>query len=149
MRAMSDSGIPESPLSPGQLPPIPDGCGILPVAENRIVRGPHPELPGAGVAGSGPISRPPEGAPAGETAEGESDPRALPVLNDALEQRYRLVLVMRDMEQLDTEEAANALGISQATVKMRLHRARAFVRKQLAEYIGAHDGEKGGNYGHS
>ena len=67
----------------------------------------------------------------------------------SLPERYRLVLVMRDMEQLDTEEAAGALGITPATVKMRLHRARAFVRKQLADYMGARDGEKGGNHGHS
>lgn len=67
----------------------------------------------------------------------------------SLPERYRLVLVMRDMEQLDTEEAASALGITPATIKMRLHRARAFVRKQLAEYIGSHDGGKGGNHGNS
>jgi len=64
-----------------------------------------------------------------------------------LPERYRLVLVMRDMEQLDTEEAASALGITLATVKMRLHRARAFVRKQLGDYIGTRYGHKGGNHG--
>ncbi len=38
---MSDS-TPKLPH--GELPPIPEGCGILPVAENRIAPGPHPEL---------------------------------------------------------------------------------------------------------
>jgi FtsH-binding integral membrane protein len=37
-------GMTDSTLPPGELPPIPDGCGILPVAENRIARGPHPVL---------------------------------------------------------------------------------------------------------
>jgi FtsH-binding integral membrane protein len=44
--AMSDSSPSDSRLPPGILPPIPDGCGILPVAENYIHRGPHPELLG-------------------------------------------------------------------------------------------------------
>ena len=39
MDRMSDPSLPH-----GELPPIPDGCGILPIAENRIARGPHPEL---------------------------------------------------------------------------------------------------------
>jgi RNA polymerase sigma-70 factor, ECF subfamily len=64
-----------------------------------------------------------------------------------LPEPYRLVLVLRDMEELDTEEAANALGVSPATVKMRLHRARAFVRKQLGDYIGSRHERKGGNHG--
>jgi RNA polymerase sigma-70 factor, ECF subfamily len=53
----------------------------------------------------------------------------------SLPQGYRLVLVLRDMEQLSTEEAANVLGISEGTVKMRLHRARASVRNSLDHYL--------------
>lgn len=44
---------------------------------------------------------------------------------------YRSVLVLRDMEGLDTEEAAQALGLSKDVVKMRLHRARAKLRNEL------------------
>jgi RNA polymerase sigma-70 factor (ECF subfamily) len=54
-----------------------------------------------------------------------------------LPDHYRLVLVLRDMEQLDTAEAAKVLGITPATVKMRLHRARAYVRNQLGNYFGS------------
>jgi RNA polymerase sigma-70 factor (ECF subfamily) len=41
---------------------------------------------------------------------------------------------MRDVEGLSTEEAAEALGISIPNAKMRLHRARLVLRKQLAAY---------------
>ena len=49
----------------------------------------------------------------------------------ALPKHYRLVLILRDMEELNTREVAEVLGISEDTVKMRLHRARVFVRNQL------------------
>ncbi len=45
--------------------------------------------------------------------------------------RYRIVLVMRDMEYLSTEETAEALSLPVTTVKMRLHRARLMVRQRL------------------
>ncbi len=45
---------------------------------------------------------------------------------------YRMVLVMHDMEELSTEEIAKALGIRPGTVRVRLHRARVFVRNELA-----------------
>ena len=53
----------------------------------------------------------------------------------SLPQHYRLVLVLRDMEQMDTEEAARVLGISAATVRMRLHRARVYLRNELGNYF--------------
>jgi RNA polymerase sigma-70 factor (ECF subfamily) len=53
----------------------------------------------------------------------------------ALPKHYRLVLVLRDVEQLDTREVAEVMGISEETTKMRLHRARASVRKALAGYV--------------
>ena len=53
----------------------------------------------------------------------------------SLPKTYRLVLILRDMEQLDTREVAEVLGVSQDTVKMRLHRARVFVRNALAGYV--------------
>lgn len=46
---------------------------------------------------------------------------------------YRIVLVMRDMEQLSTAEVAEALGLGEPAVKMRLHRARLMLRKLLRE----------------
>jgi len=48
-----------------------------------------------------------------------------------LPEHYRSVLVMRDVEGLDTSETSECLGISEESVKVRLHRARALMRKQL------------------
>lgn len=47
---------------------------------------------------------------------------------------YRIVLVLRDMEQFSTDEVAHILRLSPAAVKSRLHRARLYVRQQLAQY---------------
>ncbi|HVC19859.1 MAG TPA: sigma-70 family RNA polymerase sigma factor [Vicinamibacterales bacterium] len=51
----------------------------------------------------------------------------------ALPSRYRVLVFLRDMEGLSTREVARVLGISEANVKTRLHRARLFLRQQLEE----------------
>jgi len=53
--------------------------------------------------------------------------------------QYRLVLVLRDMEGFSTDEAAEILGITPANVKVRLHRARLFLREELKGYF--HDNQ--------
>jgi RNA polymerase sigma-70 factor (ECF subfamily) len=56
------------------------------------------------------------------------------VVRDAIESlpdAYRTVLMLRDIEQLDTESTAAALGISPNAVKTRLHRARQALRTLL------------------
>jgi RNA polymerase sigma-70 factor (ECF subfamily) len=45
---------------------------------------------------------------------------------------YREVFILRDIEELSINEAATALGISISVVKVRLHRARIMLQKQLA-----------------
>jgi len=47
---------------------------------------------------------------------------------DRLPESYRTVLVLRDIEELDTEETAVALGLQVNAVKTRLHRARQALR---------------------
>ena len=41
-----------------------------------------------------------------------------------LPDRYRVVLTLRDIEDLDTEQTARMLNITTTAVKVRLHRAR-------------------------
>lgn len=48
---------------------------------------------------------------------------------------YREVLVLRDLEELNQEETASALGIPVTLVKVRLHRARMMLQKLLAPYL--------------
>lgn len=46
---------------------------------------------------------------------------------------YRLILVLHDMEELSDTDIAEITGLRSGTIRVRLHRARLFVRKQLAE----------------
>ena len=48
---------------------------------------------------------------------------------------YREVLVMRDVEEFSIEETATALAITAGTVKVRLHRARLMMQKELAPQL--------------
>ncbi len=51
-----------------------------------------------------------------------------------LPENYRLVLVLRDIEGFSTGEAAQILNLSEANIKVRLHRARLFLREELKGY---------------
>jgi RNA polymerase sigma-70 factor, ECF subfamily len=48
---------------------------------------------------------------------------------------YRIVFVMRDLEDMPAAEVSKALGISVPAVKSRLFRAREFLRTQLRPYV--------------
>lgn len=50
---------------------------------------------------------------------------------DRLPDKYRTVLLLRDIEELSTEEAAKALGTTPTAVKVRLHRARQALKTLL------------------
>lgn len=54
---------------------------------------------------------------------------------DRLPETHRTVLVLRDIEELTTDEAAQALGISPGAVKVRLHRARQALRTLLDPWM--------------
>jgi RNA polymerase sigma-70 factor (ECF subfamily) len=45
---------------------------------------------------------------------------------------YRLILVLHDMEELSDGDVAEITGLRLGTIRVRLHRARLFVRKELA-----------------
>lgn len=57
---------------------------------------------------------------------------ALPVI-------YREVLVLREVEELSVIETSEALGITVAAVKVRLHRARIMMQKSLAPQLRQHN----------
>jgi RNA polymerase sigma-70 factor (ECF subfamily) len=54
---------------------------------------------------------------------------------EELPEIYRAVILLRDIEELTTDEAAQVLDVSQEVVKTRLHRARLAVRQKLDEYL--------------
>ena len=75
------------------------------------------------------------------SADGRVDPESYAIrseqasrLREAVQKlppQYRIVLVLRDMEGLTDDEVAEITGLRAGTVRVRLHRARLFVRKEL------------------
>jgi RNA polymerase sigma-70 factor (ECF subfamily) len=56
---------------------------------------------------------------------------------DSLPETYRSVFMMREVEEMSTAETAESLDLSEDAVKVRLHRARAMMRKNIYEQTGA------------
>jgi RNA polymerase sigma-70 factor (ECF subfamily) len=52
-----------------------------------------------------------------------------------LPKKYRLVMVLRDIEGFSTDETAQILNLSPSNVKVRLHRARLYLRDKLKGYF--------------
>jgi RNA polymerase sigma-70 factor, ECF subfamily len=53
-----------------------------------------------------------------------------------LNEKYRVVFILRDIEEFSTQETADILGITQETVKVRLLRARLMLRERLTRLFG-------------
>jgi RNA polymerase sigma-70 factor (ECF subfamily) len=77
-----------------------------------------------------PVDTPEDGAAAAEVMS------FLRTSVDRLPVEHRAVFMLREVEQLSVAETAEALGISQALVKVRLHRARARLRDLLSGAAG-------------
>lgn len=76
-------------------------------------------------------------APSPEAEAGRSQARTLlEPLIDALPPAFRVVLILRDVEGLTTEETAAHLDIRPETARTRLHRGRRLLRAALLERLG-------------
>jgi RNA polymerase sigma-70 factor (ECF subfamily) len=67
---------------------------------------------------------------------------------DELDEKYRLVFLLRDVEGLTVEETAEAMNISPANVKVRLLRARLMLRERLTRVLGDPQRQIVGGHGH-
>lgn len=72
---------------------------------------------------------------------------ALDAAIDKLPKKYKMVLVLRDMEGLSAKEVGAIMNLNERAVKSRLHRARLFIRRELsargvAGAADAHDHER-------
>jgi RNA polymerase sigma-70 factor, ECF subfamily len=74
--------------------------------------------------------------PEEELLQGETREVILDTI-DTLPEAQRAVITMRDVEGLDAEEVAGALGITDGNQRVLLHRARSKVRSALERYFGA------------
>jgi len=70
-----------------------------------------------------------------ETLERKELREALRVAVAELPDIYRQVFTLRDLEELNIEETAQALGINPGAVKVRLHRARMMLQKRLVPFL--------------
>lgn len=62
------------------------------------------------------------------------------LLEDAvmeLPEKYRLVYVVREVNEFSTRKTADVLGITEENVKVRLHRARTLIRENLLQHVQA------------
>jgi RNA polymerase sigma-70 factor, ECF subfamily len=63
---------------------------------------------------------------------------ALEIIDTAvsnLPEKYRIVVHLRDIEELSNSEISEILGISEDAVKSRLHRGRLYVRDKISDYF--------------
>ena len=99
----------------------------------------EPSVPGRRFDSAGRWSDPPR-AWADETPEALLASAELRALLDravaGLPENYRLVITLRDIEELEADEVCRILEISEANQRVLLHRARARVRHALEEHLG-------------
>jgi RNA polymerase sigma-70 factor, ECF subfamily len=67
---------------------------------------------------------------------------------EELDEKYRLVFLLRDVEGLSTGETAKSLGISESNVKVRLLRARLMLRERLTRVFGDEASRVAPDHGH-
>ena len=67
-----------------------------------------------------------------EALENKELREALDQAINKLPPKYRMALVLRDMEGMSAKEVGTIMGLNERAVKSRLHRARLFVRRELS-----------------
>ena len=98
---------------------VPDALALAAAASGEGIEGYLPRFPRTGISCS----------PAAVVQDCGDDPERKELRHRALRHRqladtYREVLLLRDIEELSTDEAAEAFGVTPNAVKIRLHRAR-------------------------
>lgn len=73
-------------------------------------------------------------APEAEAMAAETSVRVAEAL-ETLDEEHRLIVVLRDMEDMDYAEIAAVLDLPVGTVKSRLHRARGLLKEQLSDLV--------------
>jgi RNA polymerase sigma-70 factor (ECF subfamily) len=82
----------------------------------------------------------PQGRPEQQALRAEAR-RIMESRIDALPEAFRVVFVMRAVEELSVEETAQVLGIPEATVRTRFFRARSLLRESVASAMDMAVGE--------
>jgi RNA polymerase sigma-70 factor, ECF subfamily len=97
---------------------------------------PDPELgDGQAEALTSEIAARREAGPVKSAMNRETQQRVLEAL-EALDDEYRAVVVLRDLEDMDYEQMATVLAVPMGTVKSRLHRGRCMLKEKLVDLVG-------------
>lgn len=70
-----------------------------------------------------------------ERAQAAESKREISAALDELDEEFRLVVVLREIEEMDYTQIADVLDVPVGTVKSRLHRARLILQEKLADLI--------------
>jgi RNA polymerase sigma-70 factor, ECF subfamily len=89
----------------------------------------------SGDSGNGAIGSPLPAAP-DRALEGAQMEKLVHAAIEELDEDQRVVVVLRDVEDLSIEEICEITGLADGTVKSRLHRARLVLRKKLQRHVG-------------
>jgi RNA polymerase sigma-70 factor (ECF subfamily) len=85
------------------------------------------------------LPEPPETGPEARALAGEFE-RQLDAALDQLPPEWRAAVVLRDVEGLSTQDAAEVVGVGEAAFKSRLHRGRMQLRALLEPYLELKEG---------
>jgi RNA polymerase sigma-70 factor (ECF subfamily) len=98
--------------------------GLLDEASERVA-----VAQGGAPVGAGRI------APPDQALEGAENDRIVQRAIAELDEDHRLVVVLRDIEELTYEDICEVTGLPEGTVKSRLHRARLALKERLAKHM--------------
>jgi RNA polymerase sigma-70 factor, ECF subfamily len=93
------------------------------------------ELDEAAPAANNAVLGPNKGTRPDRALEGAQMEVLLQQAIESLDEEHRAVVILRDVEELSIEEICEITGLPDGTVKSRLHRARATLRKKLARHV--------------
>lgn len=93
------------------------------------------ESASGGAAAAGAIATPNRARRPDEQLQGSQMQVLLQQAISSLEEEHRLLVVLRDVQELSYEEIREITGLPTGTVKSRIHRARMTLRKKLAKHM--------------
>ena len=96
--------------------------------------GPEDGDSSAGDAITSPLAAKRQSGPQETAVAAETHQRVMDALGE-LDDEFRLVIVLRDIEEMDYAQVADVMNVPLGTVKSRLHRARMMVRDRLKDLL--------------
>lgn len=100
----------------------------------RSLGGPEESDDSMGEAVTSALAERRQAGPAAAAEDAETRRRVCRALEE-LDDEFRLVVVLRDIEEMDYGQIARVLELPPGTVKSRLHRARSLLRDKLADLV--------------